>query len=136
MDTAARVRDLLVPFLMGIHDFGVTANGAHDVVEVVSMEMTAVQTWHVLTIELYERILGLEVDEPATPAERAAVLLATGLVHLNRGELDEAERLARLAKAMAIDAGLGHELGDAATLLAPYRCRPRSGTGRSRGSQS
>ena len=55
MDTAARVRDLLVPFLMGIHDFGVTANGAHDVVEVVSMEMTAVQTWHVLTIELYER---------------------------------------------------------------------------------
>ena len=70
------------------------------------------------TIELYERILGLEGNEPATPAERAAVLLATGLVHLNRGELDEAERLARLAKAMAIDAGLGHELGDAATLLA------------------
>jgi DNA-binding SARP family transcriptional activator len=70
------------------------------------------------TIELYERILGMEVDEPITPAQRAAVLVATGLVHLNRGEFDEAERLARQTKAMAIDAGLGHELGDAATLLA------------------
>ena len=70
------------------------------------------------TIELYERILGMEVDEPITPVQRAAVLLATGLVHLNRGEFVEAERLARQTKAMAIDAGLGHELGDAATLLA------------------
>jgi tetratricopeptide (TPR) repeat protein len=70
------------------------------------------------TIELYERILGAEGDEPPTPAERAAALLARGLVHLNRGEFGEADRLARQAKAMAIDAGLGHELGDAGTLLA------------------
>ncbi len=70
------------------------------------------------TIELYERILGMEGHEPITPAEHAAVLLATGLVHLNRGEFVEAERLARQTKAMAIDARLGHELGDAATLLA------------------
>ena len=70
------------------------------------------------TIALYERILDIECEEPPSPAERAAALIATGLVHLNRGELSEAERLAREAKAMAIDAGLGHELGDAATLLA------------------
>jgi len=70
------------------------------------------------TIALYERILDIECEEPTSPAERAAALIATGLVHLNRGELSEAERLAREAKAMAIDAGLGHELGDAATLLA------------------
>ena len=70
------------------------------------------------TIALYERILEIEGEEPASPAQRAAVLIATGLVHLNRGAFVEAERLARQAREMAIDAGLGHELGDAATLLA------------------
>jgi DNA-binding SARP family transcriptional activator len=79
------------------------------------------------TIALYERILDLEGEEPPSPAERAAVLIATGLVHLNRGDFGEAEHLARQAKAMAIDAGLGHELGDAATLLALVSFR----TGRS-----
>jgi DNA-binding SARP family transcriptional activator len=70
------------------------------------------------TIALYVRILDLEGEEPPSPAERAAVLIANGLVHMNRGDFGEAEHLAREAKSMAIDAGLGHELGDAATLLA------------------
>ena len=70
------------------------------------------------TIALYEQILDTEGDEPPTPAQRAAVLIATGLVHLNRQDFGAAERLARQAKAMALDAGLGHELGDAGTLLA------------------
>jgi len=70
------------------------------------------------TIALYERVLDMEPDEPPTPTQRAAVLISTGLVHLSRGDFAEAERHARQAKAMAMDAGLGHELGEAATLLA------------------
>ena len=70
------------------------------------------------TIALYERVLAMEGAEPPTAAQRATVLVATGLVHLNRGEFAEAERLARRAQEMAIGAGLGDELGDAATLLA------------------
>ncbi|HLI57740.1 MAG TPA: BTAD domain-containing putative transcriptional regulator [Actinomycetota bacterium] len=70
------------------------------------------------TIALYERVLDMEGAEPPTDSQRVAGLVATGLVHLNRGEFPEAERLARQALAIAVDARLGHELGDAATLLA------------------
>jgi DNA-binding SARP family transcriptional activator len=69
------------------------------------------------TIALYEEVLALEGGQPPEPAQRAAVLLATGLVHLNRREFEPAERLAREALAIAVDAGLAHEVGDAGTLL-------------------
>jgi DNA-binding SARP family transcriptional activator len=70
------------------------------------------------TVRLYEQVLAMEGDEPPTPAERTAALLANGLVAWGRRDLDQAERLARQVRGLALDAGLGHELGEAATLLA------------------
>lgn len=70
------------------------------------------------TIALYEQVLAADGAAETGSAHRAAALVATGLVHLNRNELAEAERLARQARDLAIDAELGHELGDASTLLA------------------
>jgi DNA-binding SARP family transcriptional activator len=70
------------------------------------------------TIALYERILAMEGDEPVEPSQHAAVLIANGLMRLHMGEMEEAERLAREARQIALDGDLGDELGDAATLLA------------------
>ena len=70
------------------------------------------------TVALYEQVLGMDGPETPTAAERARALLAWGLVHRNRMELDEAERHARQAQTLALQTGLGHELGEASTLLA------------------
>ncbi|XVS66119.1 BTAD domain-containing putative transcriptional regulator [Actinosynnema sp. CA-299493] len=70
------------------------------------------------TVALYESALGLDAAEPPSPAQRAAVALANGLVAYGRRHLAEAERLARQARVLALDADLGHELGEASTLLA------------------
>ncbi|HCT81119.1 MAG TPA: transcriptional activator domain-containing protein [Micromonosporaceae bacterium] len=69
------------------------------------------------TIALYQQVLAMDGDEPVLPEQRAAVLIATGLVHLNRQEFDQAERLARQALEIATDHELPHEVGDASTLL-------------------
>jgi DNA-binding SARP family transcriptional activator len=69
------------------------------------------------TVALYERVLGMEGPEAPTPRERVQSLLAWGLVHRNRMELDDAERFATQARDLALEAGLAHELGDASTLL-------------------
>ncbi len=68
------------------------------------------------TVALYES--ALTAAEPPSPAQRAAVALANGLVAFARRHLAEAERLARRARVLALDADLGHELGEASTLLA------------------
>jgi DNA-binding SARP family transcriptional activator len=70
------------------------------------------------TVALYEDVLALEGAEPPTDAERAHALLAWALVHMNRHDLAEAERAAAEARAIALDAGLGRELGEAAVILA------------------
>ena len=70
------------------------------------------------TVELYEEALALGGADPTSPAERAAALVAHGLVAWGRRNIAEAERLATEARALAVDAGLGHELGEASTLLA------------------
>jgi DNA-binding SARP family transcriptional activator len=70
------------------------------------------------SVDLYERALALSGSEPPTPAERARALLARGIVDWNRKDLDAAETRGREARALAIDAGLGHELGEASSLLA------------------
>jgi DNA-binding SARP family transcriptional activator len=70
------------------------------------------------TIALYERVLAMDGAEPPTPAQQAAQLIATGLVSLNAGDLVDAERGAREAREIALAGQLGHELGDASTLLA------------------
>ena len=69
------------------------------------------------SVELYERVLAMEGHEPPTPEDRARALLAWGLVHWNRRDLEEAERTAREARTLAIDAELGRELGEASALL-------------------
>jgi DNA-binding SARP family transcriptional activator len=69
------------------------------------------------TVSLYEEILAMEGEEPATPSERAVAHLSAGLVAFNRMDLDEAEREARLARQIAFEAGLERELGEASGLL-------------------
>ena len=70
------------------------------------------------TVAVYEKVLALEGHDPPSPAERTAALLANGLVAWRRGDLVEAERLAREGRGLALSAGLGHEVGEASTLLA------------------
>jgi DNA-binding SARP family transcriptional activator len=69
------------------------------------------------SVALYERVLAMEGPQPATPEERARARLAAGLVAMNRMDLDEAEREATAARALAVEAGLGKELGQASGLL-------------------
>lgn len=69
------------------------------------------------SVALYEKVLAMEGHEPPTAAQRARALLAWGLVRWNGRDFDEAERSAREARALALDAGLGKELGEASALL-------------------
>lgn len=69
------------------------------------------------TIDLYEQILNIDGREAPTPAERARALLAWGLVHWRRTDLDEAARTATEVRALAIDAQLPRELTKASELL-------------------
>jgi DNA-binding SARP family transcriptional activator len=71
-----------------------------------------------MSVELYEQVLATEGREAPTAAERARALLAWGLIHWKRRDLDEAERTAMEARALAVDAGLGAEVGEASALLA------------------
>ena len=70
-----------------------------------------------VSVALYEEVLETEGGDVATPAERARALLAWAVVHWERDDLAEAERTARKARALAIDAGLGHELAESSELL-------------------
>jgi DNA-binding SARP family transcriptional activator len=70
------------------------------------------------TVTLYEDVLAVEGAPQPSEAERAHALLAWALVHMNRSDLAEAERAAEEARAIALDAALGRELGEAATILA------------------
>jgi DNA-binding SARP family transcriptional activator len=70
------------------------------------------------TVALYESALTVNAAEPPSPAQRAAVGLANGLVAFGRRDLAAAERSARQVRVLALDADLGHELGEASTLLA------------------
>lgn len=70
------------------------------------------------TVELYEKVLASEGREAPTAAERARALLAWGMIHWKRNDLEEAERAALEARALAVDAGLGAQVGEASSLLA------------------
>jgi DNA-binding SARP family transcriptional activator len=69
------------------------------------------------SVALFEKALAMEAGEPPTAAEQVRARLAWGLVHLNTGDFDEAERAAEEARSLAIDAGLGREMGEASALL-------------------
>lgn len=70
------------------------------------------------SVSLYERVLETEGHDAPTAAERARALLAWGLIHWKRHDLEEAERTALEARALAVDAGLGAQVGEASMLLA------------------
>ena len=70
------------------------------------------------TVALYEDVLAAEGAPQPSEAERTHALLAWALVHMNRGDMAEAERAAEEARAIALDASLGRELGEAALILA------------------
>lgn len=69
------------------------------------------------SVALYERAISMDGPSPPTAAERTRALLARGLVQLSTGELDQAEQAARQARALAIEASLGREIGEASSLL-------------------
>jgi DNA-binding SARP family transcriptional activator len=69
------------------------------------------------SVELYEKALAPEATTQPTSTDQIGGLLAWGLVHWNRMELDDARRCAEQARALAIDAELGRELGEATALL-------------------
>lgn len=69
------------------------------------------------TVALYEEILFAEGEEPPSPAERVRGLLARGILAWTRTDLDEALRAAEQARALALEAGLGREMGEASGLL-------------------
>ncbi|HEY3522858.1 MAG TPA: BTAD domain-containing putative transcriptional regulator [Candidatus Limnocylindrales bacterium] len=71
-----------------------------------------------LSVALYENVLASEGHEAPTAAERARALLAWGLIHWTRRDFEEAERTALEARALAVDAGLGAQVGEASMLLA------------------
>lgn len=68
------------------------------------------------SIELYEKAVAMEGVAPPSAALQVGGLIGWGLVHWNRMELDEAGRCAEQARALAIDGGLGRELGEATCL--------------------
>jgi len=71
-----------------------------------------------LSVALYEQVLASEGLVAPTAAERARALLAWGMIHWKRNDLEEAERTALEARALAVDAGLGAQVGEASILLA------------------
>jgi DNA-binding SARP family transcriptional activator len=70
------------------------------------------------SVALYEKVLAYEGQDAPTAAERARALLAWGMIHWKRNDLEEAERTALEARALAVDAGLGAQVGEASSLLA------------------
>jgi DNA-binding SARP family transcriptional activator len=69
------------------------------------------------TVALYEQVLNMDGRESPTPADRARALLAWGMVHWRRADLDEAARTAAEVRSLAIDAQLPRELAEASELM-------------------
>ena len=68
-------------------------------------------------IAIYERALTPAAEEPASVQERVGALLAWGITHLGGGDFARAEHIAREARTLALEAGLGREMGEASALL-------------------
>lgn len=68
-------------------------------------------------VTLYERALATPAIEPVSVSDRIRASLAWGLVHLNSGAYEPAERIARETRELAFAAGLGREMGEATALL-------------------
>lgn len=69
------------------------------------------------TIAVFEEAVATEGHDLPTPNERAQALVARGLMHWSRRELDSAQRVAEIARQLGIHHHLGRELGEASWLL-------------------
>jgi tetratricopeptide (TPR) repeat protein len=69
------------------------------------------------TVAIYEKALSGQAAEPVSIADRIRASLAWGIIHLNSGDFPKAEKTAHEARALAIDAGLGREVGEASALV-------------------
>src|SRR5262249_17186036 len=72
---------------------------------------------HPPTIELYQKATAPAAAEPPSAVDRVRGLLAWGIVQLNSGDFDRAERSAQEARLLARDAGLAREVGEASALF-------------------
>lgn len=68
------------------------------------------------TVAIYEKALKLGGGDPPAILDRVRGLLAWGIVHLNSGDFANAERMAQEARTLALEAGLGREIGEASAL--------------------
>src|SRR5438309_2723805 len=69
------------------------------------------------TVALFEEAVSGDATDPPSAAERAQALLARGLMHWSRRELDPAEQVALGVRDLALQQHLGRELGEASALL-------------------
>ena len=69
------------------------------------------------TVAIYERALAMDSVEPISLTDRVRAALAWGIVHLHSGEFAKAERIAREARTLALEAGLAREIGEASALF-------------------
>jgi tetratricopeptide (TPR) repeat protein len=69
------------------------------------------------TIAIYERALASVPAEPASVTDRVRASLAWGIIDLHSGDFANAERRAREARVLALDAGLAREVGEASALF-------------------
>lgn len=70
------------------------------------------------SVRLVERAMASPRRTPPSPVLRAQTLLARALVAWNRQDLPDAERLASAGRQIAVEHGLGREMGEATTVLA------------------
>lgn len=68
-------------------------------------------------VTLYERALETPAIDPVSVTDRIRASLAWGLVHVASGAFDQAERIARESRDLALATGLGREMGEATALL-------------------
>jgi DNA-binding SARP family transcriptional activator len=67
--------------------------------------------------QLCREALSVSTGAEASPRERGAALLSSAMMRMHRGDLDQAEKEATAARAIAVGAGLGREVGEASALL-------------------
>ncbi len=69
------------------------------------------------TIAIYEDALKQESATTPSIAERVRASLAWGIIHLHGGEFAKAAEIARQARLLALEGGLGREIGEASALF-------------------
>ncbi len=68
------------------------------------------------TVAIYSRAVAGDAPEPPDISDRVRASLAWGIIHLQSGEFAKAEQIAKDARVLAIEGGLGREVGEASAL--------------------